>query len=333
MPVDPRRLPLAKLRRRLLDGGEPVTPHLLRKLQRDPRRGVRQLYLSLQRRVDEEKQRQAHRDGLLNFERVLWRSGVERIAGVDEAGVGPLAGPVVAAAVVFRRDVDLAGIDDSKKLDPPSRERLDAAIRATAAGVAIGVAEVEEIDRVNVYQAALLAMRRAVEALPVRPQHLLVDARDVPGVAVPQNQFHKGDGINYSIAAASIVAKVYRDRLMVELDRRWPGYGFARHKGYCTSSHQGAIRRLGPCPAHRRSFTFIQELCGEYSADFYDLRRRLYEAADPRALGRLEAELGERRLSLREVEYRKLRLTLTRRWKVVTSPAAPGRAPAPLPGG
>ena len=143
------------------------------------------------------------------------------------------------------------------------------------AALSIGRAEVAEIDTVNIYHAGLLAMRRAVDALPVRPQHVLVDARTIPGVDVPQNCFNKGDGLDFSIAAASIVAKVHRDRLMDELARQHPEYGFERHKGYCTPEHQDAIRRLGPCAIHRQSFTFIRELRGEYSALFYDLKQRL----------------------------------------------------------
>src|SRR5690606_15705237 len=121
----------------------------------------------------------------------------------------------------------------------------------------------------NVYHAALLAMRRAVEALPMRPDHLLVDARTIPDLDLPQNAFHKGDGIDYSIAAASIIAKTHRDELMEKLDAQYPGYGFARHKGYATADHQAAVRRLGPSPIHRRSFTFLRELRGEYSEHFY----------------------------------------------------------------
>jgi ribonuclease HII len=192
---------------------------------------------------------------MLNFERVLWRAGVQHIAGVDEVGMGPLAGPVIAAAVVFPPHTELHGIDDSKRLDV--EQRVDAArrIREAASGIGIGRAEVAEIDSINIYHAGLLAMRRAVEALPMRPQHVLVDARSIPGVDVPQNCFDKGDGLDFSIAAASIVAKVHRDGLMDELAREHPDYGFDRHKGYCTPEHQDAIRRLGPCAIHRQSFT------------------------------------------------------------------------------
>ena len=316
MRFDPATMSLDQIRSFLAAQGAAVTPQMLRKLQRDPRRGVRALYASARRRAEEERQRRLRLDALLNFERVLWRSGVRWIAGVDEVGVGPLAGPVVAAAVVFAPDVDIDGIDDSKKLEREVRECLAAQIRQRAVGVGIGIAEVEEIDRINVYHAALLAMRRAVEALPMVPEHLLVDARQVPGLPMPQNRFDKGDGLDYSIAAASIVAKVHRDRLMEELDSLYPQYGFARHKGYATAEHQQAVRRHGPCPAHRQSYAYIQELCGEASPVFYELQARIW-TADRGALAEAEAALAAHREELPEVEHRKLRLAISRRWEVV----------------
>jgi ribonuclease HII len=317
MALDPAELSVPELRRRLLEAGGPPSPQLLRKLQRDPRRGVRQLFEALRRQRESEQAESRRLAALLHFERVLWRSGVERVAGVDESGVGPLAGPVVAAAVVFPPGTEIAGVDDSKRLDAARREGLAATIRERAASVGVGIAEVEEVDALNVYHAALLAMRRAVEALAEPPQHLLVDAREVPGVAMPQNRFDQGDGLNFSIAAASIVAKTHRDALMLELDRRFPGYGFAGHKGYGTSEHQEAIRRHGPCPAHRTSYGFLRELCGELSPRFYDLQRRLWAATDAAGLVAFEAELASSRGALAEEEHRKLRLSLNRRWKGV----------------
>jgi ribonuclease HII len=310
-------LSVAEIRSRYLEEGGAASAQVLGRLKRDPRRGVRQLYAVLRRRQERERQERLRLDAMLNFERVLWKSGVERIAGVDEAGVGPLAGPVVAAAVVFPPGIEIEGVDDSKRLDAEQRETLAAVIRARAVGVGVGLATVAEIDRINIYHAALLAMRRAVEALPQPPQHLLVDARQVPGVDVPQNPFDKGDGINFSIAAASIVAKTHRDALMVELDRRHPGYGFARHKGYSTAEHQDAVRRHGPCEAHRFSYPVLRELCGEASELFYALRDRLGEIADRRALGRFERELRERCEELAEEEAKKLKLMVRRAWERV----------------
>ena len=185
------RLSIDEIRERYARPDQPVTPQALNKLKRDPRHGVRQLYEALKKRYERDSVERTRLDAMLNFERVLWRAGVQIVAGVDEVGMGPMAGPVIAAAVVFPPHTELAGIDDSKKLDLEQREDAERRIRAVAVAIAIGRADVEEIDSVNIYHAGLLAMRRAVEALPVRPQHVLVDARDIPGVDVPQNCFNK----------------------------------------------------------------------------------------------------------------------------------------------
>jgi ribonuclease HII len=286
-------------------------------LQRDPRQGVRQLYAALKKRFERERDERLRLEAMRHFELLLWKSGVRDIAGVDEAGVGPLAGPVVAAAVMFPPGTDIAGVDDSKRLDPETRATLAEEIRAKASGVGVGTASVEEIDRVNIYHAALLAMRRAVEALPRCPQHVLVDARTVPGVEVPQNTFNKGDGINFTIAAASIIAKTERDRMMEALDRTYPGYGFATHKGYGTPEHREALLRLGPSAAHRMSFPVIHELQGEYSPLFYVLRDQLEAARTRTALDELEAALRAQVEELADRECKKLRLLVTRRWKLI----------------
>jgi len=194
---------------------------------------------------------------LLTRERELWATGIERVAGVDEAGVGPLAGPVVAAAVIFRPGFGIPGVDDSKKLTPERRATLADAIRENALVFAVAIVEPEEIDRVNVYQATLAAMGRAVDGLSICPQHLLVDARRIPGCDLPQEAIVKGDARCHAIAAASILAKTSRDALMRRYDDEFPGYGFADHKGYPTEAHRDAIRRLGPCAIHRRSFTLL----------------------------------------------------------------------------
>jgi ribonuclease HII len=311
------KLSVDEIRERYARMDESVSPQLLTKLKRDPRHGVRLIYATLKKRYERDSAERTRLDAMLNFERVLWRAGVQHIAGVDEVGMGPLAGPVIAAAVVFPPHTELHGIDDSKKLDVEQRVDADRRIRAAASGIAIGRAEIAEIDTLNIYHAGLLAMRRAVEALPMRPQHVLVDARSIPGVDIPQNCFNKGDGLDFSIAAASIVAKIHRDRLMDDLAREYPEYGFERHKGYCTPEHQDAIRRLGPCAIHRKSFTFIRELRGEYSAFFYELKRRLDAAATAAELQAVERELDASRSALSDAEQRKLRLVLSRRWRAL----------------
>lgn len=195
---------------------------------------------------------------LLRRERELWDAGAHRVAGVDEAGVGPLAGPIVAAAVVFPRGRGLNGVDDSKKL--PAARRDDLAIEIRAAALAWSVAPVDprEIDQLNIYQAGLLAMHRAVTALSPAPDRVLVDGRGtIPDLMMEQEYVIGGDAICHAIAAASILAKSERDRLMRDYDAAYPGYGFAAHKGYPTAEHRDAIRRLGPSPIHRRSFTLL----------------------------------------------------------------------------
>jgi ribonuclease HII len=310
-------LSIDEIRDRYARADAPVTPQALNKLKRDPRQGVRQIYEALKKRYERESVERTRLDAMLNFERVLWRAGVLHIAGVDEVGMGPLAGPVIAAAVVFPPHTELPGIDDSKRLDLEQRVAAEARIRAAATGIGIGVASVEDIDSVNIYHAGLLAMRRAIEALPMRPQHVLVDARSIPGVDAPQNCFNKGDGIDFSIAAASIVAKTHRDRLMDELAAQFPAYGFERHKGYSTPEHQAAIKAYGPCPIHRKSFTYIRELCGEYSTLFYDLKQRLDGAEAAADLQAFDDELASCASALAEHEQRKLRLVLSRRWKAL----------------
>ena len=211
--------------------------------------------------VAKRQRRQAARMGLLlRVERELWAAGLTRVAGVDEVGVGPLAGPVVAAAVIVSPDMRLRGVDDSKLLTAALREELAAKIQERALGVGIGVVDVADIDRLNIYHAALEAMRRAVEALPVPPEHIVVDARQIPNVTVPQTPLIDGDARCYSVAAASIVAKVARDRLMRALHDLYPQYGFRENMGYGTPRHLAAIDQYGPSPVHRRSFAQVREL-------------------------------------------------------------------------
>jgi ribonuclease HII len=308
-------LSVDEIRKRYVEGGQPVSQQVLNRLQRDPRQGVHRLYAALKKRFERERDERVRLDAMRHFERVLWKSGVRDIAGVDEAGVAPLAGPVVAAAVMFPPETEIAGVDDSKKLDPGTRATLAVEIRARASGVAVGIATVEEIDSLNIYHASLLAMRRAVEGLPRAPQHVLVDARTVPGIAMPQNAFNKGDGINFTIAAASIIAKTSRDAMMEALDREYPGYGFAGHKGYPTAEHREALLKLGRCAAHRTSFPALNELFGEFSALFYTLRAQLFAAESRAELDAFDAELKRRGDELTERECAKLRLLARRRWK------------------
>lgn len=297
-----------------------VSPQILRQLQRDSRTGARKLYQSLLRRSEEQAREKQRIGAMLHFERVLWKAGITHIAGVDEVGIGPLAGPVVAAAVVFPPGTEIDGVHDSKLLDAPTRERLDGEIRAKASAIGIGLVDVEELDRINVYHAGLRAMYLAVTGLPVPPQHVLVDSRTIPDIAQPQNAFNKGDGLNFSIAAASIVAKVYRDRLMTEMDAIYPGYGFAGHKGYATPVHQRAIRKLGPCAIHRRSFDYIRELCGLYSPLYYALKDQASGITTRSKLAAWEKSVKAARPQLSPMENKKIQMTARRLWKRVAKP-------------
>jgi ribonuclease HII len=181
-------------------------------------------------------------------------AGASRIAGLDEAGRGPLAGPVVAAAVVLPDGLLIPGVTDSKKLTGRQRDRLYDVIIASAVAYGVGSADERTIDEVNILQATLIAMERALQAIIPSPDYLLIDALRLPRTSVPQKAIINGDCLSHSIAAASIVAKVTRDRMMCELHERYPQYNFHKHKGYGTKEHVELIRKHGPCDAHRRSF-------------------------------------------------------------------------------
>ena len=252
------RVPLAEIRVRLESAtSSEERERMAAILLRDPRSGARSLSAWVDRR---ERARRTERDRLVQFfsrREQLLQSGVKFVAGVDEVGVGPLAGPLVAAAVIFPREVELdalSGLNDSKRLTRKVREALDLEIRRQACAVFVAEVSSADVDRLNTYQASLAAMKRAISGLELRPGHVLVDARAIPDLDIPQTALIHGDALDASIAAASIVAKVHRDAGMCRLDDRYPGYGFSRHMGYGTPEHFAALDRLGPCPAHRRSF-------------------------------------------------------------------------------
>lgn len=196
---------------------------------------------------------------LLLFEKLGYRQGFRTIAGIDEAGRGPLAGPVVAAAVVLPPDLTLAGVNDSKMLTAGERDRLYDTIMGAALAVGVGSSDNRTIDRINILQATLRAMESAVGALQVAPDYLLIDGISKTTLPLPQKTLKKGDSHSLSIAAASIIAKVTRDRLMAAYDQQYPGYGFAGHKGYGSAAHMAAIAQLGPSPIHRLTFRGVRE--------------------------------------------------------------------------
>ena len=191
---------------------------------------------------------------LWELENELYDSGISTLCGVDEAGRGPLAGPVCAAAVMLPRGIVIDGLNDSKKLSPKVRDELFEEIKEKAVAWSVGIASPARIDEINILQATYEAMREALAGLSAAPGVLLNDAVTIPGVSIPQVPIIKGDAKSLSIAAASILAKVTRDRMMEEYGNVFPGYGFEKHKGYGTAAHMEAIRQLGPCPIHRRTF-------------------------------------------------------------------------------
>ena len=241
----------------------PVPKGLLEALEVDKRQGAHQLAKRIRGRYKENRSEGQRLHFLLRFEIDLWSQGYGLIAGVDEAGMAPLAGPVVAGAVILPQNYKLRGLNDSKKiLDPEKRDELALQIKQDAVCWSVGIAEVEEIDKINIYHAGLLAMQRAVQGLNSQPDFILVDARRIPNCQTPQRGIIRGDALSASIAAASIIAKTTRDAHMLELDQVYSGYGFATHKGYPTPEHCRTLKDLGALPIHRRSFARVRQALG-----------------------------------------------------------------------
>jgi len=253
---------LAELRARYVVAGRPLPAALETELRADPRPGAKSILDAIAKRHRDHRSEGQRLRKMLRFEQALWSAGTVHVAGVDEAGMSPLAGPVYAAAVMLSPGTRIQDVDDSKKLDAKERERLAIEIKTTAIAWAVGTASVEEIDTINIYWAGLLAMQRAVEGLGIVPQHLLIDARRLKELPMPQERLFKGDARSLSIAAASILAKTSRDAFMRDLDTKYPGYGFAKHKGYPVKEHQAALTRLGACEVHRRSFGPVRVVLG-----------------------------------------------------------------------
>ncbi|MDD2554251.1 MAG: ribonuclease HII [Desulfotomaculaceae bacterium] len=228
-------------------------------LSEDSRVGVREIYRKLLHNENVMEREMKRLAKMFLYEKDLKARGRHPVAGVDEAGRGPLAGPVVAAAVILPDSALLVNLNDSKKLAPTKREYLAGQIERTALAWSIGVSSVEEIFSENIHQAGLKAMRRAVAGLAVKPAHVLVDGFKIDRLAYPQTPIIAGDGLSASIAAASILAKVIRDRLMNSYHKLYPQYGFDRHKGYGTAEHLQALSAYGPCPIHRTGYRPVQE--------------------------------------------------------------------------
>jgi len=254
---------IPELRKMFVEARRAVPKGLLEALECDPRHGAQQLAKRLRDRYRSNRSEGQRLHTLLRFELELWDQGYSFIAGVDEAGMAPLAGPVVAGAVILPKNYKLRGLNDSKKiLDETKREELATQIKQDAVCWSVGMADVGEIDRLNIYHAGLLAMQRAFQNLTCRPDFVLVDARKIPNCSSPQRGIIHGDALSATIAAASLIAKTTRDSHMLELDQIYSGYGFASHKGYPTPEHCRALKSLGALPIHRRSFTRVREALG-----------------------------------------------------------------------
>ncbi len=223
-------------------------------LQKDSRKGTRELIYKRLRVLNRKKEEDSRLESMMLYEREHWGRGLGLVAGVDEAGRGPLAGPVAAAAVILPANKKIYEARDSKQLTPQKREQLFNRIKQEAVCYSVGIVDVLYIDQFNIYHAGLEAMRRALIGLDKQPEHVLVDAFTVPGLNISQTSLIKGDTLSLSVACASILAKVTRDRLMVDYHRQFPQYGFDQHKGYATREHFKAIKKYGISPIHRRTF-------------------------------------------------------------------------------
>jgi len=229
-------------------------PEQMKQFEEDSRKGVRTALASFRKKYEKYQQELARLDEILTYERGLWEAGYDLVAGIDEVGRGPLAGPVVAAAVILPKECKIEGVNDSKKLSAKKREELYDIILEKAVSYGIGIVSNERIDEINILQATYEAMREALSQLKPKADYILADAVTIPMVSTPQRGIIKGDAKSMSIGAASIVAKVYRDRMMEAYEEVYPGYGFASNKGYGAAEHIEGLKKLGPTPIHRRTF-------------------------------------------------------------------------------
>lgn len=250
---DWRDLTLEEINKRLYNLPREEWPGVLEYLSHDSRKGVQNLVVRVKRELENEQRERMRLANMWELENRLKEKGFKAIGGIDEAGRGPLAGPVVAACVILPAECHLPGLNDSKKLSPQERQKLALLIKEQATAWAVGLADHGEIDRINILQATKKAMQEAVGKMPRQPDYLLIDALRLP-LAIPQEGIIHGDSISACIAAASILAKTYRDELMDMLHELYPLYGFNEHKGYGTPRHLAALELYGACPVHRTTF-------------------------------------------------------------------------------
>ena len=241
-----------------LEKKERLSPQELAELQNDSRAGVQKLAAQYIKKQERRKKEEERLEKMWYYEKKYRQQGIRLIAGVDEAGRGPLAGPVVAAAVILPESFPVEGLNDSKQMTPQNRQRLKERIESEAIAVGVGMADELYIDRHNILQATYHAMRKAIEQLPVTPEMVLADAVTIPDLAIPQQAIIKGDAKSHSIAAASVIAKTVRDEWMMQMAEKYPHYGFDHHMGYGTPEHLKALEEFGPSPIHRKSFAPVR---------------------------------------------------------------------------
>lgn len=260
MRLNIKKMSLRKLQDLIQTGDPEVYNQVVALLGNDPRGGAQKLVRQCQAQLEEWQRERERLARMFSYERQVWAMGYRLVAGLDEVGRGPLAGPVVAAAVILPGEVFLPGLEECRRLSGKRRQDLYEAIRAQALAVGVGMVHPDGIDEANVMLATYKAMVKAVGDLSVSPDYLLIDSLHLPGVSQQQAPIAGGDGQSCSIAAASIVAKVARDEYMMEMDRLYPQYGFASHKGYGTFEHREALEKHGPCPIHRKSYGSVREI-------------------------------------------------------------------------
>jgi len=280
--------------------------NIIELLLSDHRAGAHTLAQKLKNRKNRKEHLRLKHEEMLTLEKKLRAGGIKTIAGVDEAGRGPLAGPVVAASVILPENPGLLGLDDSKKMTPKKREEMFERITKTAVTWGIGMSDNDEIDEIGILEATMRAMRQAVKNMKKIPDIVIIDGNKTPGLNCRERAVVNGDAISLSIAAASVIAKVTRDRIMIEMDSMFPGYGFSRHKGYGARMHAEAIRKLGPCDIHRFSFKLVPSsapvgTCSEI------LKKRLLNAPTKEMLDRAAAGIGRVRNNLHESDIEALR--------------------------
>lgn len=241
---------------------------IIQYLEKDERKSAKKLCSFAKRLIESQLNLSERLQDMLSYEKDLAKKGYKLIGGIDEAGRGPLAGPVVAGCVILDNDVPILGVDDSKKLSKSQRESLYWEIKDKAIAIGIGVVDNKVIDQINILQASLEAMIQAVKNLPIKPNYLLIDGQFCPKIDLPKQAIISGDKKSLSIASASIIAKVTRDKIMDDLDKIYPQYGFSRNKGYPTDEHISALKKYGVCEIHRKTFAPVADVINQISISF-----------------------------------------------------------------